>query len=89
MIDFTTGNIFDVPADVRINTVNCVGVMGAGVALAFKIKYPEMFRGYKRECKKGTVRPGSLHVWRSLYSEYIVNLPTKRHWREPSRYRGC
>ena len=86
MIDFTTGNIFDVPADVRINTVNCVGVMGAGVALAFKIKYPEMFREYKRECKKGTVRPGSLHVWRSLYSEYIVNLPTKRHWREPSRY---
>ncbi|MCK4788472.1 MAG: DUF1156 domain-containing protein, partial [Desulfobacteraceae bacterium] len=80
------GDIFETPADIRINTVNCVGVMGAGVALAFKNKYPEMFRDYQKDCKAGKVKPGQLHIWKNLLGDWVINLPTKRHWREPSRY---
>lgn len=78
--------MFEVPADIRVNTVNCVGVMGAGVALAFKQRYPEMFKEYQRACKDGWVRPGRMHVWKSLEGDWIVNFPTKRDWRDPSRY---
>jgi O-acetyl-ADP-ribose deacetylase (regulator of RNase III) len=86
MLEFTQGDIFDADADIRVNTVNCVGVMGAGVALAFKQRYPEMFKEYQRECKDGRVKPGRMHVWKSLSGDCIVNFPTKRDWREPSRY---
>lgn len=85
-LHFTTGNMFDVPADIRINTVNCVGVMGAGVALAFKRRYPLMFAEYQRKCTAGLIRPGQLHIWQSPDCERIVNFPTKRHWRDNSRY---
>jgi putative DNA methylase len=86
MIQFTKGDLFERPADIRVNTVNCVGVMGAGVALAFKTRYPDMFRDYKKACARGDVQPGKLHIWRGLTGEQIVNFPTKRHWREKSRY---
>ena len=83
MLEFTQGDIFATPANIRINPVNCVGVMGAGVALAFKQRYPAMFQAYQQACTAGEVRPGHLHVWRS---PWIINFPTKRHWRDPSRY---
>ncbi len=86
MLSFTKGNMFATPADIRVNTVNCVGVMGAGVALAFKQRFPKMFREYKRQCELGLVRPGELHIWKSLGGDWIINFPTKRHWREKSRY---
>jgi O-acetyl-ADP-ribose deacetylase (regulator of RNase III) len=86
MITFTEGDMFETPADIRVNTVNCVGVMGTGVALAFKTKYPGMFRDYKKACKAGEVRPGQLHVWKNLSGDWIINFPTKRHWRDKSRY---
>ena len=86
MLEFVQGDIFEAPADIRVNTVNCVGVMGAGVALAFKQRYPEMFRDYQRDCRNGHVRPGTMHVWKSLSGDWIINFPTKRDWREPSRY---
>lgn len=86
MLEFIEGDIFDIPVDIRVNTVNCVGVMGAGVALAFKQRYPEMFRDYQRDCKNGAVRPGKMNIWKSLSGDWIINFPTKRHWREPSRY---
>ena len=86
MLTFTSGNMFDTPADIRINTVNCVGVMGAGLALAFKTKYPDMFRDYQKACKAGEIKPGKLHVSKKLFGDWIINFPTKRHWREPSRY---
>ena len=86
MIEFVHGDMFVAPADIRVNTVNCVGVMGAGVALAFKQLYPEMFKEYQHACKSGQIRPGKLHVWRSLTGDWIINFPTKRHWRESSRY---
>lgn len=86
MLEFVQGDMFDFPADIRVNTVNCVGVMGAGVALAFKQRYPEMFRDYERDCKDGRVKPGTIQVWKSLSGDWIVNFPTKRDWRDPSRY---
>ena len=85
MLSFVKGDMFDDAYDIRVNTVNCVGVMGAGVALAFKSRYPEMFRAYKRACDEGRIRPGEIDVWRTL-TEWIVNFPTKRHWRNRSRY---
>lgn len=85
-LHFTNGNMFDVPADIRINTVNCVGVMGAGVALAFKHRHPLMFAEYQRKCRAGLIRPGHLHIWKSPEGERIVNFPTKRHWRDNSHY---
>lgn len=86
MIRFVSGDMFEQEFDIRVNTVNCVGVMGAGVAIAFKERYPEMFREYKRECDAGRLQPGKLHVWETLHGDCIVNLPTKRHWRDRSRY---
>ncbi|GAB0118744.1 macro domain-containing protein [Acidisoma sp. 7E03] len=86
MLEFVKGDMFDAPADIRVNTVNCVGVMGAGVALAFKQRYPDMFKDYQRDCKDGRVTPGTMHIWKSLTGDWIINFPTKRDWREPSRY---
>lgn len=86
MLEFTQGDIFEASADIRVNTVNCVGVMGAGVALAFKQRYPDMFKDYQSACKDGQVRPGRMYVWKSLEGDWIINFPTKRDWRDPSRY---
>lgn len=85
MLTFTSGNMFDDASTIKINTVNCVGVMGKGVALAFKIRFPEMFACYKQACVNGDVKPGQLHVWQGN-GQCIVNFPTKRHWRDASRY---
>lgn len=89
MIEFVSGDFFDYEADIRINTVNCVGVMGAGVALLFKKKYPKMFKDYYEACKKHEVIPGKPYVWESvdLFSQLtIINFPTKIHWKNPSEY---
>ena len=89
MIRYEQGDMFATPADIRVNTVNCVGVMGAGLARAFKDKYPAMFKEYAKACKAGQVRPGNPHVWeKNEFGESltIVNLPTKDHWRQPSEY---
>jgi O-acetyl-ADP-ribose deacetylase (regulator of RNase III) len=86
-IKFVTGDMFKIPAKVRVNTVNCVGVMGSGVALACKRRYPAMYKEYREKCKKGEIKPGSLFIWEDKRThEYIVNFPTKRHWRNPSQY---
>lgn len=90
MIRFVDGDFFDFQADIRINTVNCVGVMGAGVAFAFKNKFPEMFSEYVIQCKKGEISPGKPAVWRSIDTNgkeiEIINFPTKDHWRNKSKY---
>lgn len=90
MIEFVKGDFFDFDADIRVNTVNCVGVMGAGVALAFKEKYPNMFKEYAKECKQGLIRPGMPSVWKNddMFAKQIeiINFPTKDHWRKPSEY---
>ncbi|ARU28767.1 macro domain-containing protein [Cellvibrio sp. PSBB006] len=90
MLEFVKGDFFDFDADIRVNTVNCVGVMGAGVALAFKNKYPEMFKEYVRQCKEKEIAPGKPTVWKQedMFSKgmEIINFPTKNHWRNPSKY---
>ena len=88
MIRFKTGDILAEDAEALVNTVNCVGVMGRGIALQFKKAFPENFRAYDEACERGEVRPGRMFVFetRQLTNpRYIVNFPTKRHWRGNSR----
>lgn len=90
MINFVKGDFFDYGADVRVNTVNCVGVMGAGVALAFKNKFPEMYEEYVSACNSGKIKIGKPHVWQDnkffSLNPIIINFPTKDHWKKPSEY---
>ena len=88
MIRFKTGDMFVEEVDALVNTVNCVGVMGRGVALQFKRAFPENFRAYAAKCKRGEMRPGRVFVFETggmLSPRYIVNFPSKRHWRGKSR----
>ena len=84
MIYYVKGNMFDKAYDVRINTVNCVGVMGAGLALEFKKRYPKMFDEYKHLCNTGSLGVGKLHSFRADDC-LIVNFPTKDHWKNDSK----
>ncbi len=89
MIQFKTeGDILAEDAEVLVNTVNCVGVMGRGVALQFKKGFPENFKAYAAACKRKEVRPGQMFVFKTNQTtnpRYIFNFPTKRHWRGASR----
>lgn len=88
MIKVLIGNIFESKKAVLVNTVNCVGVMGKGIAKLFKERYPEMYADYKNRCDMGKVKPGLPYFYKSndLFSETgIVNFPTKEHWRSASR----
>lgn len=84
MITCIEENIFSSPAQVLTNTVNCVGVMGKGLALEFKNRYPALFDDYKRRCDKGEVRPGVPYLWEDDHVQ-VLNFPTKRHWKDNSR----
>ncbi|MGN1406661.1 MAG: macro domain-containing protein [Erysipelotrichaceae bacterium] len=79
------GNIFDTKCTAIVNTVNCVGVMGKGIALEFKKRYPEMFADYVKRCKYGKLRTGEPYVFCNNDGTKIINFPTKDHWRSPSR----
>lgn len=88
MIVIKKGNLLTDEAEALINTVNCVGVMGKGIALQFKQAFPEMFTEYQKACRKEEVQPGKMHVveTKSLFNpKYIINFPTKRHWKNRSR----
>jgi O-acetyl-ADP-ribose deacetylase (regulator of RNase III) len=84
MISYVTGNLFESPAQTLVNTVNTVGVMGKGIALTFKQIYPEMFREYRDLCEARELSIGSLHLYRTP-NKLILNFPTKKHWRNPSK----
>lgn len=79
-----TGNIFTSPCRVLVNTVNCVGVMGAGLALEFRLRYPAMFEQYARLCERGLLDVGKLWLFDGG-DRQILNFPTKKHWRQPSQ----
>lgn len=83
MVTFVKGDIFESPAQVLTNTVNCVGVMGKGVALEFKNRYPKMFNDYKLKCDQNNVKPGQPYLWEDD-SVQVLNFPTKRHWKDNS-----
>ena len=88
MIEYKTGDIFGEDVEALVNTVNCVGVMGRGVALQFKRAFPENFTAYAEHCKSGDMQPGRVFVFETENlgnPRYIVNFPTKRHWRGKSR----
>src|SRR3954468_24565504 len=78
------GDLLKSKMQTLVNTVNCVGVMGKGVALAFKRRYPDMFADYVRRCDAGTVRLGQPYLYKA-HDHLILNFPTKDHWRAVSR----
>lgn len=79
------GNMFESKCSTIVNTVNCVGVMGKGIALEFKKRYPAMYYDYVEKCDTGQVKPGKPFVYQNSDGTKILNFPTKDHWRSPSR----
>lgn len=84
MIKYLEGDIFTSPAQVIVNTVNTVGVMGKGIALSFKKAYPEMYKAYREACEDNTFHMGKLMLWREI-DHWILLFPTKENWRNPSK----
>jgi O-acetyl-ADP-ribose deacetylase (regulator of RNase III) len=88
MISAATGNLLKAPVEALVNTVNTEGVMGKGIALQFKNAFPAMFQTYAASAKRGEVRLGRVQVWATGLLEgpkYVINFPTKGHWRAKSR----
>lgn len=92
MTVFTTvpnGNIFSIDAEAYVNPVNCVGVMGAGLALNFRRAFPPMFRAYSEICRGGVLKPGEVLLYHRrearMNPHYILNVATKYHWKEQSK----
>ena len=86
MIKYTTSTVFNSNCQTITNAVNCFGVMGAGVALEFKLRYPEMFEDYKTKCQNKLVKVGKPYMFTGYSPEIsIYNFPTKNHWRYPSK----
>jgi O-acetyl-ADP-ribose deacetylase (regulator of RNase III) len=87
MIKLTQGDILKADAEALVNTVNCVGIMGRGIALQFKKAFPTNFKAYTVACKADQVQPGKMFVsdLNHLYNpRFIINFPTKRHWKSKS-----
>ncbi len=84
MITYIDGDLFESPAKVLVNTVNTKGVMGKGIALRFKRIYPDMFKAYRDHCEHGRLDIGRLFLHKTPH-KWILNFPTKRHWRNSSR----
>jgi len=84
MITYVKMNIFESPAQVIVNTVNTVGVMGKGIAKQYKTFYPEMFKEYQKYCEEKLLEVGKLWIYKTE-NKWILNFPTKEHWRSPSK----
>lgn len=88
MFEYKQGNILKEDAEAFVNTVNCVGIMGRGVALQFKKAFPDNFKVYEYACKRNEIQPGMMFVFETgnlTNPRFIINFPTKRHWRGKSR----
>ena len=88
MIEYKTGDILTEQAEALVNTVNCVGAMGRGIALQFKRAFPENFKAYAARCKQEKMQPGKVFVFETdelFHPRFIFNFPTKRHWKGKSR----
>lgn len=88
MIELTHGDILEADAEALVNTVNCVGVMGRGIALQFRKAFPENYKAYEARCHRNEVRPGTVIVHslgRLENPRYVINFPTKEHWKGKSR----
>ena len=87
-LEYKVGNILTEDAEALVNTVNCVGVMGRGIALQFKKAFPDNFKAYAAACEREEIHPGQMFVYETgllTNPRYIINFPTKRHWRGDSR----
>ena len=87
-IEYRTGNLLNADVEALVNAVNTVGVMGKGIALQFKQAFPENFKAYQKACKQGEVVPGRMFVvdrQSVVNPRFIVNFPTKRHWKGSAR----
>jgi O-acetyl-ADP-ribose deacetylase (regulator of RNase III) len=88
MIEYVTGNLLNADAEALVNAVNTVGVMGKGIALQFRLAFPENYNFYRKACKRNEVVPGKMLVFVTgtlTNPRYIINFPTKRHWKSKSR----
>ena len=95
MIEYKGGDMFFEYVEAYVNPVNCAGVMGKGLALQFKYNCPNNFKAYRKAYKNGEIQPGKMFVYDirnklppmldSSYPWYIINFPTKRHWKDNSR----
>lgn len=85
MVTVLIGDLFKSKAQTLVNTVNCVGIMGKGLALQFKQRFPEMFEDYARRCQNHQVKLGKPYLYRRLIEPWILNFPTKDHWRSVAR----
>ncbi|MGQ3684767.1 MAG: type II toxin-antitoxin system antitoxin DNA ADP-ribosyl glycohydrolase DarG [Candidatus Loosdrechtia sp.] len=85
MVKVLIGEIFDSKAQTIVNTVNCVGIMGKGIALEFKKRFPEMFADYQKRCIRHEVKLGQPYLYKTMLPPWILNFPTKDHWRSVSR----
>ncbi len=85
MVEVVMGDIVESKAQTLVNTVNTVGVMGKGIALQFRKRFPDMHEDYVRRCKAGQVKLGQPYLYRSLITPWILNFPTKDHWRSIAR----
>lgn len=85
MITIKLGNLFESKSATLVNTVNCVGIMGKGIALDFKKKYPDMYKEYLDMCKNKQITPGQPYLYQDLFGSSIINFPTKDHWKSPSK----
>lgn len=79
------GDILKSEAQTLVNTVNCVGVMGKGIALEFKNQFPDMFKDYALRCERNEIKPGQPHLYRTMFPPQIINFPTKDHWKSVSK----
>lgn len=88
MIELKQGDILTADVEALVNTVNCVGVMGRGLALQFRKIFPENFKAYKAMCDRGELRPGKLFIYEQAQltnPRYIINFPTKDDWKDKSQ----
>lgn len=88
MIEYTKGNLLEADVDALVNTVNTVGIMGKGIALMFKEAFPENFKAYAQACKSEMVQTGRMFVTQQsdlMGPKWIINFPTKQHWRSASK----
>lgn len=85
MIRYTDTTVFNVDVQTIVNTINCVGVMGSGLALEFKLRFPEMYEDYAQRCKRKEVKVGRPYLYRGYENPLILNFPTKNHWKYPSK----
>ena len=84
MLKIVTGDIFESDTQTIVNTINCVGAMGKGIALEYKKRYPEMYIKYKELCNRNLIDIGKLWLHKTN-EKWILNFPTKKHWRDSSK----